>query len=278
VHERHVEARANRGDLHVRRDHCLAAADRGPHRLAEHRVHASAAVLHFAVDPDDCTLAVGDGRSRTVEQLDELGMRRSPSSAPAPNSGRRSSTKRPAKEFRITAIPSARATGHDAVTPSSERTVSRILMVLRISTITSSCGQRGLLLHALRPSHSRLVDLVQLADLASNPRVGNVREIPMRDIFFWRRPGRWSTTCTRSTGRARSTYLGRKPREPVKDTNPYFYLWTSSIMMPSGPRTKASRKPGLRVSGPTAISAPFARSSSTAASTSSTVNPICSSP
>jgi hypothetical protein len=24
----------------------------------------------------------------------------------------------------------------------------------------------------------------------------------------------------------------------VKDANPYFYLWTSSIMMPSGPRTK----------------------------------------
>jgi len=73
----------------VRRDHSLAAADRGPHRLAEHRAHASAAVLHFAVDPDDCTLAVGDGRRRTFEQLDELGMRRSPSSAPASNSGRR---------------------------------------------------------------------------------------------------------------------------------------------------------------------------------------------
>ena len=45
-------------------------------------------------------------------------------------------------------------------------------------------------------------------------------------------------------------------------------------MMPSGPRTKASRRPGLRVSGPMAISAPLARISTTAASTSSTLRPI----
>jgi hypothetical protein len=32
---------------------------------------------------------------------------------------------------------------------------------------------------------------------------------------------------------------------------------TSSIMIPSGPQMKASRKPGLRVSGPTAISPPW---------------------
>src|SRR6516164_4251306 len=66
--------------------------------------------------------------------------------------------------------------------------------------------------------------------------------------------------------------------EETEQSSLYFYRWTSSIMMPSGPRTKASRSPGLRVSGPIAISAPLARSSSTAASTSSTVNPICSSP
>jgi hypothetical protein len=63
-----------------------------------------------------------------------------------------------------------------------------------------------------------------------------------------------------------------------RDARLYFYLWTSSIMMPCGPRTKASLSSGLRVSGPMAISAPLARSSSTAASTSSTVNPICSRP
>src|SRR5580704_9244405 len=56
------------------------------------------------------------------------------------------------------------------------------------------------------------------------------------------------------------------------------YRCTSSIMIPSGPRMKARRKPGLRVSGPIAISAPFERNSSTAASTSSTVKPICSKP
>ena len=69
--ERHIEARARRGDFHVRGDHCLAAADRGPHRLAYHRVHASAAVLHLAVDADDRALSIRDGWP--VEQLDELG-------------------------------------------------------------------------------------------------------------------------------------------------------------------------------------------------------------
>jgi hypothetical protein len=50
VAERHIEARASCVDPHVRRDHRLAATDRGPHRVAEHRVHASAAVFHLAVD------------------------------------------------------------------------------------------------------------------------------------------------------------------------------------------------------------------------------------
>ena len=69
--ERHVEARAGRGDLHIRRDHCLTTADRGTHRLAEHWVHARPAVLHVAVDTDESALAVGDGRP--IEQLDEVG-------------------------------------------------------------------------------------------------------------------------------------------------------------------------------------------------------------
>lgn len=56
------------------------------------------------------------------------------------------------------------------------------------------------------------------------------------------------------------------------------YRCTSSIMMPSGPRMKARRRPGLRVSGRMAISAPLARNSATAASTSLTVRPICSNP
>jgi hypothetical protein len=75
-------------------------------------VHASAAVLHFAVDPDDCILAVGDGGPSS--SLTSSGIRPSPSSTPASNSGQRSSTKRPAKRFMITAMPTARETGRDA--------------------------------------------------------------------------------------------------------------------------------------------------------------------
>jgi hypothetical protein len=44
------EAGASRADLDVRRDHCLAAANHGPHRPTEHRVEASVAVLHFSVN------------------------------------------------------------------------------------------------------------------------------------------------------------------------------------------------------------------------------------
>jgi hypothetical protein len=127
VAERHIEARAGRGDLHVRGDHRLAPTDRGPHRLAQHRVDAGAAMLHLAVDADDCALAIGDGWS--VEQLDELRMSLSPNIAPASNSGLRSSTNRPAKGLRITAIPTARTIGRGAATPSSERINSRIVMI-----------------------------------------------------------------------------------------------------------------------------------------------------
>jgi hypothetical protein len=56
------------------------------------------------------------------------------------------------------------------------------------------------------------------------------------------------------------------------------YRCTNSTMMPSGPRMKARRRPGLRVRGPMATSAPFALSSAQAASTLSTVRPICSRP
>jgi len=73
-------ARAGRGDLHVRRDYRLAAADRRPHWLAEHRVDARAAELHLAVDPYNG--APGVSRSLSI--------------APASKSGRRLSTKRPA--------------------------------------------------------------------------------------------------------------------------------------------------------------------------------------
>lgn len=84
------------------------------------------------------------------------------------------------------------------------------------------------------------------------------------------------TDVPRQQGRQGCAACTSLPRSMTVE--PFFYRWTSSIMMPSGPRTKARRRPGLRVSGPIAISAPLARSSSTAASTSSTVKPICSSP
>ena len=96
----------------------------------------------FAVNPDDCILAVGDGR--TVEQLDEFGH----------ETFAEFHTR---FEQRAEIIDEASGEGvqdhrhADCArnwprrwTPSSERTVSRILMILRILTITSSsCGPRG---------------------------------------------------------------------------------------------------------------------------------------
>src|SRR5439155_4126398 len=70
VSERHIEAGASRSDLNVAGYHGLATADRGPHWLAQHRVDAGAAVLHLAVDADECALAVRD--CWLIEQLDEL--------------------------------------------------------------------------------------------------------------------------------------------------------------------------------------------------------------
>jgi hypothetical protein len=70
VAERHIEAHAGCGDFHNRGDHGLATAERCPHRLAQHRLAAGTAMLHFAVDADDRALAIGDGWC--VEQLGEL--------------------------------------------------------------------------------------------------------------------------------------------------------------------------------------------------------------
>ena len=140
--ERHVEARANRGDPHVRRDYCLAAADRAPHRLAEHRVHASAAVLHFPVDPDDCILAVGDGR--TVEQLDELGHETFAEFHTRFEQRAEITDEVSGEGVQDNRHADCARNWPRRPTRSSERTVSRILMILRILTITSSsCGPRG---------------------------------------------------------------------------------------------------------------------------------------
>ena len=68
--ERHIEDGTGRSDLDIRGDHRLPAADRGPHRLTQHRVNACPAMFHLAVDADECALAVGDRWS--VEQLDEI--------------------------------------------------------------------------------------------------------------------------------------------------------------------------------------------------------------
>src|SRR5215472_4103159 len=94
-------------------------------------------------------------------------MSRSPSFAPASNNGRRSSTNRPAKGLRITAMPTAHTTDRDAGTPSSERTISRMVMILRMSTIASSLLTPHNLLDpaALRDPGRKLVDLVYLVDV-----------------------------------------------------------------------------------------------------------------
>src|SRR5262249_23957622 len=68
--ERYIEDGTGRRYLDIRGDNRLPAADRGPHRLSEHGVNASAAMLHLAVDADERALAVGDGRP--AEQLDQI--------------------------------------------------------------------------------------------------------------------------------------------------------------------------------------------------------------
>src|SRR5215472_19235221 len=68
--ERHIEDGTGGSDLDIRGDHGLAAADRGPHWLTQHRVNARPAMFHLAVDADECALTVGYGWS--IEQLDEI--------------------------------------------------------------------------------------------------------------------------------------------------------------------------------------------------------------
>ena len=69
----------------IRADHRLSAADRRPHRFAEHRVDAGTAVLHFARNTDDRALAIRDPRS--IEQFHQVWHRvanlRSPGIPPA---------------------------------------------------------------------------------------------------------------------------------------------------------------------------------------------------
>src|SRR5215471_20799323 len=70
VPEWHVEESARSRHFDIRSDDRLPTADRGPHRFSEHRVDAGTAMLHFAANADDSTLAVGDGGS--VEQLHQF--------------------------------------------------------------------------------------------------------------------------------------------------------------------------------------------------------------
>ena len=58
--ERHVENSARSGDFDIRSDHRLSAADRSPHRFAEHGVDTGTAMLHFACDADSSAFAIGD--------------------------------------------------------------------------------------------------------------------------------------------------------------------------------------------------------------------------
>jgi hypothetical protein len=64
-------------------------------------------------------------------------------------------------------MPTARTTGRGAATPSSEKTISRMVMILRMSTIASSLLAPHYLLDpaALRDGGRKLVDLVYLVDV-----------------------------------------------------------------------------------------------------------------
>ena len=172
VPERHIEARTGRGDLHVRRDYRLAAADHGPHRLAERRVDASTAMLHLTVDAYDRALAVRDGWP--VQQLDELGHQ------PL-------AEHRPRLEQWSQIIDEPSSEGIDdhchadcahnrprRCDPSSERTISRVVMNLRISTIAPSLFGPQRLLYPSR--HDCLVDVVHLVDLFSESMRKNFRK------------------------------------------------------------------------------------------------------
>jgi hypothetical protein len=133
--EWHIQARAGCSDLYVRGDYCLAAANSSPHWLSEHWVNACATVLHFAINADERPFAIRQGGA--IEQLYQIGHELL-TIAPASNNGRKSSTYRPAKGLRITAMPTAPTTGRGAAAPSSEQTTSRKVMILRMSIIPFS--------------------------------------------------------------------------------------------------------------------------------------------
>ena len=67
--ERPVEQSTRNGHLDIRSDYRLSAADCRPHGFPEHRMYARTAVLHFARNTNDRTLAIRDCGS--VEQLEE---------------------------------------------------------------------------------------------------------------------------------------------------------------------------------------------------------------
>src|SRR5207248_3336227 len=71
VPQMHVEQSTRSRHLGVRPDYRLSAADRSPHRFAEHRMNARTAMLHFASNANDRAFAIRDCGS--VEQLHQLG-------------------------------------------------------------------------------------------------------------------------------------------------------------------------------------------------------------
>jgi hypothetical protein len=62
-------------------------------------------------------------------------------------------------------MPTARTTGHGAATPSSEKITSRIVVILRISTIPSSSVFRPQRFLYRTPSPTEQVDQVDVVDL-----------------------------------------------------------------------------------------------------------------
>jgi hypothetical protein len=103
VAERHVEARLLKRLSRSRISR--PCHHRQPPALASRasRVDAGTAVLLLAFDANECTLAVRDGRPSS--SLTRSGTSRHRALAPPSNGGRKSSTNRPAKGLRITAIP-----------------------------------------------------------------------------------------------------------------------------------------------------------------------------
>ena len=68
--KRHIEHSARSRHFHIRSDDRLSTTNRGSHRFPEHRVDTGTAVLHFARNTDDRSLAIRDCGS--VEQLHQF--------------------------------------------------------------------------------------------------------------------------------------------------------------------------------------------------------------